>query len=223
MIFRPNAFLGIFILLVLVDLVTGSMHFQELRQLTKPLLLISLILFFGIKGRKLSKKVYRFTLLALCFSLLGDILLLYDHLSAFYFMLGLMAFLFAHISYALVFSTQGKKLFKTELRLVSVILLSYGTTLYIILHDNLGALKIPVIIYILGILTLAITAYSRKDKVNSLSFKLVFIGTMFFIMSDTILAINKFLFVIPLSHLLVMGTYATAQYLIVKGLLASDD
>ncbi|WP_222942394.1 lysoplasmalogenase [Arenibacter arenosicollis] len=223
MILKPNTFLGIFILLVLLDLVTGSMHFQEMRQFTKPLLLISLILFFGIKGSHLPKKIYSYTLLALCFSLLGDILLLYDHLATLYFILGLMAFLLAHISYALVFFTQGKKLFKKELRLVSGLLFAYGTTLYLILQENLGALKIPVIIYILGILTLSITAYSRKDQVNFPSFKLVFIGSLFFIASDSILAINKFLFVIPLSHLLVMGTYAAAQYLIVKGLLASND
>lgn len=220
---KAYLFLGIFILLVLLDLVTGSMHFQELRQFTKPLILTSLVLYFGITGKNLSKKVYCFTLLALCFSLLGDILLLYDHLSTIYFMLGLIAFLLVHISYALVFFEQGKKLIKKELGWVTLLLLAYGTTLFIILHDHLGPLKFPVIIYILGILTLALTAYGRKDQVNPSSFKLVFMGALFFIASDSILAINKFLTAIPWSHLLVMGTYATAQYLIVKGLLVSND
>ncbi|WP_157943815.1 MULTISPECIES: lysoplasmalogenase [Arenibacter] len=220
---KSNTFLGLFILLVLLDLVTGSMHFQELRQFTKPLILISLIFFFGIKGKGFSKKIYHYTLLALCFSLLGDIFLLYDHLSALYFILGLIAFLLAHIAYAFAFYTQCKELIIKELLIVSGLLLVYGTTLYVILHENLGDLKIPVIIYILGILTLAITAYCRKYQVNSPSFKLVFIGALFFIVSDSILAINKFLFAIPLSSLLVMGTYATAQYLLVKGLLHRND
>ena len=220
---KAYLFLGIFILLVLLDLVTGSMHFQELRQFTKPLILTSLVLYFGITGKHLPKKVYCFILLALGFSLLGDILLLYDHLSTIYFMLGLIAFLLAHINYALVFVKQGKKLIKKELRWVTLLLLAYGTTLFIILHDHLGPLKFPVIIYILGILTLALTAYGRKDQVNPSSFKLVFMGALFFIASDSILAINKFLTAIPWSHLLVMGTYATAQYLIVKGLLVGND
>ncbi|MCM4172129.1 lysoplasmalogenase [Arenibacter sp. TNZ] len=220
---KAYLFLGIFILLVFLDLVMGSMHFQELRQFTKPLILIALILYFGTTGKNLSKKVYRFTLLALVFSLLGDILLLYDHLSSIYFMLGLIAFLLAHINYAIVFFTQGKNLFKRELPWVTGMLLAYGTTLFLVLHDHLGPLKFPVIIYILGILTLALTAYGRRDQVNTSSFKLVFIGALFFIASDSILAINKFLTVIPWSHLLVMGTYATAQYLIVKGILASND
>lgn len=220
---RQNAFIGVFILLVLLDLVTGYLHFYGLRQLTKPLILLSLILFFGIYGRQLAKKTYRYILLALFFSLLGDIFLLYDHLSPMYFMLGLIAFLLAHITYALVFLIQGKSILKKKMPLVAILLLVYGTTLFIILQDNLGTLKIPVIIYILGILAMAITAYSRKDQVGPTSFKLVFIGAVFFILSDSILAINKFLITVPGSHILVMGTYATAQYLIVRGLLANKD
>tara|TARA_R110002033_G_scaffold66604_2_gene117583 strand:+ start:136 stop:807 length:672 start_codon:yes stop_codon:yes gene_type:complete len=220
---RQNAFMGVFILLVLLDLVTGYLHFQGLRQLSKPLILLSLILFFGIYGRQLAKKTYRYILLALFFSLLGDIFLLYDHLSPMYFMLGLIAFLLAHITYALVFLIQGKSILKRKMPLVALLLLVYGTTLFIILQDNLGTLKIPVIIYILGILAMAITAYSRKDLVGPTSFKLVFIGAVLFILSDSILAINKFLITVPGSYILVMGTYATAQYLIVRGLLLSKD
>ncbi|MEQ8218796.1 MAG: lysoplasmalogenase [Arenibacter sp.] len=220
---RQNAFIGVFILLVLLDLITGYLLFQGLRQFTKPLILLSLLLFFGIYGKQLAAKTYRYSLLALFFSLLGDIFLLYDHLTPLYFMLGLIAFLLAHLTYSLVFFIQGKTIFKKAIRLVALLLLVYGITLFIILQDNLGNLKIPVIIYILGILAMAVTAFSRKDQVDPTSFKLVFIGAMFFVLSDSILAINKFLVAIPGSHILVMGTYATAQYLIVRGLLASKD
>jgi len=220
---RQNVFIGLFILLVLLDLLTGYLHFPGLRQLTKPLILLSLILFFGIYGKQLGKKTYRYSLLALFFSLLGDIFLLYDHLSPMYFMLGLIAFLLAHITYAVVFIFQGKSIMKKKMRLVALLLLVYGATLFLILQNNLGTLKIPVIIYILGILAMAITAYGRKDLVEHTSFKLVFIGAVFFILSDSILAINKFLLTIPGSHILVMGTYATAQYLIVRGLLANKE
>ena len=220
---RQNVFIGLFILLVLLDLLTGYLHFPGLRQLTKPLILLSLILFFGIYGKQLGKKTYRYSLLALFFYLLGDIFLLYDHLSPMYFMLGLIAFLLAHITYAVVFIIQGKSIMKKKMRLVALLLLVYGATLFLILQNNLGTLKIPVIIYILGILAMAITAYGRKDLVEHTSFKLVFIGAVFFILSDSILAINKFLLTIPGSHILVMGTYATAQYLIVRGLLANKE
>ncbi|MCK0189079.1 lysoplasmalogenase [Arenibacter sp. F20364] len=220
---RQNAFIGLYIFLVLLDLVMGFMSFEGLRQLTKPLILFSLILFFGMNGKNLPKKIYGYTLIALSFSLMGDILLLYDYLSTMYFMLGLIAFLIAHISYSVVFLMQGKPIVKKELIIVSGLFLAYGTSLFILLMDNLGTLKIPVIIYILGILAMAITAYSRKDHVGPTSFKLVFIGAMFFILSDSILAVNKFLIEVPGAHVLVMGTYASAQYLIVSGLLEGNE
>ena len=46
---------------------------------------------------------------------------------------------------------------------------------------------------------------------------------LFFVISDGILAIDKFLTTIPLSHILIMGTYATAQYLITKGILIQEN
>jgi uncharacterized membrane protein YhhN len=92
----------------------------------------------------------------------------------------------------------------------------------LILNENLGALKIPVIVYILGILTMAIAAFGRKDRVDPTSFNLVFLGALFFVLSDSILAINKFLVAVPGAHILVMGTYAAAQFFIVKGLLGSN-
>ena len=137
-------------------------------------------------------------------------------------MLGLIAFLLAHISYSVVFLIQGKIILKKEMRTVAVSLLAYGIALFMMLQDNLGTLKVPVIIYILAIMIMAITAYGRKDLVDYTSFKLVFMGALFFILSDSILAVNKFLVAIPGSHFLVMGTYATAQYLIVRGLLTGD-
>ncbi|KAG1658291.1 p-aminobenzoyl-glutamate hydrolase subunit B [Nymphon striatum] len=82
-----------------------------------------------------------------------------------------------------------------------------------------GALKVPVILYILGILAMVVTAYIRKENVTQSSFNLVFIGALFFVVSDSILAIDKFSVGIPFAHILIMGTYATAQYLIMKGVL----
>lgn len=219
---RSDAFIGVFFLFVILDLVTGYLDLQGLRQFTKPLILLSLILFFGIYGKRLPRKVYGYTLIALFFSLMGDVLLLYDHISTLYFMLGLIAFLIAHISYAVVFLIQGKSVLKKKWYLISGLFLVYGITLFMVLKENLGQLKFPVSIYILGILAMAITAYGRKDRVDPTSFNLVFMGALFFILSDSILAINKFLMIVPGSHILVMGTYAAAQFFIVKGLLGSN-
>ena len=59
----------------------------------------------------------------------------------------------------------------------------------------------------------------RKGIVNSSSYNLVFIGAIFFMISDSILALNKFYQPIPFSNISIMLTYALAQYLIVLGIL----
>ena len=91
-----------------------------------------------------------------------------------------------------------------------------------LLKAQLGTLLIPVILYIFMILMMALSAYGRKGRVNLQSYTWVFIGALFFIASDSFLAIDKFLFTVPYAHFLVMGTYATAQYLIMKGILVQE-
>lgn len=220
---RSTIFLIGYISIVLLDLVFGASGADRLRVFSKPLILISLILYFVYNGGQLPKKIFIYTLLALCFSLLGDIMLLFDHRSPSFFMLGLIAFLLAHIAYTLVFLKQGNKAPIKRSWWVLVSLVGYGLILYIVLMDHLAALKIPVVIYITAILAMALTAHNRKGKVDGPSFISILIGALFFIVSDSVLAINKFLFAVPGAHLLIMGTYAAAQYMIVQGLLKSRE
>ena len=87
------------------------------------------------------------------------------------------------------------------------------------LWDKLGVMKIPVIIYALVISTMLLVAIKGYFTWNSKSGKLLLIGAVFFVLSDSILAINKFYVPIYLSSFWIMSTYITAQFLIVKGVL----
>jgi len=220
--FKPIYFLPLFIVLVLLDLVTGSLQNESLRHFTKPLILFSLFIYFAINGRFLDRSTYILMLFALFFSWLGDSFLMYETISSNYFMLGLVSFLTAHILYCIVFLKRWNKSTSSTYWLVLITLMLYGSVLFMQLKDGLGELLIPVIIYVSAILLMAITAFRRNKIVPSKSFTLVFIGALFFIASDSILAVNKFLYAVPYSHILVMGTYATAQYLITKGILIQD-
>jgi uncharacterized membrane protein YhhN len=64
---------------------------------------------------------------------------------------------------------------------------------------------------------MGIKAIERQTTHKSYSF--VLIGAILFIISDSLIAINKFAYSIPLSGLWVMATYIAAQYLIVEGVL----
>jgi len=62
-------------------------------------------------------------------------------------------------------------------------------------------------------------ALNRSGRVADISFKLVFVGSLLFLLSDSMIAFNKFHSDIPLAGFLIMITYIAAQYLIMRGLI----
>ena len=216
---KPSYFLPIYVLLVLLDVLVGGIGLDDYRYYTKPLILFSLFVYFAINGKRLGTYTYVFILLALLFSWLGDVFLMYDTIASHYFMVGLVSFLTAHVLYSIAFFKHRNTKLPGKFWVVTLLLLLYGTILFFQLKPGLGDLLPAVVIYILVILIMALTAYGRKGRVNKQSFGLVFIGALFFIASDSFLAIDKFLSEVPYTHFLVMGTYATAQFLITEGIL----
>lgn len=208
----------LFFIIVLIELLTGSTEsLHNVHYIAKPAIVISLIFLFLKTSESLTKAIKKITVLALVFSVLGDVLLLFVDISPHFFTLGLVAFLTAHIMYILLFLKHRNKQ-KSPFGFIALLLI-YAASLFYFLNGNLGDLFIPVIIYIVVILSMATTAYLRKDKVNILSYGLVFFGALFFLISDSILALNKFYEPIPYSNISIMVTYALAQYLIVIGIL----
>lgn len=208
----------IFFIIVLIELLTGSTEtLKKVHYIAKPAIIISLIFLFINTSKSLSKPIKHLTLLALIFSLLGDVLLLFVDKSEHFFILGLVAFLTAHIMYVLLFLKHRNK--ENSPFGFIVLLLIYAASLFYFLKNGLGEMLIPVVVYILVILTMVTTAYLRKNNVNIFSYGLVFFGALFFMISDSILAINKFYQPTPWSNVSIMVTYAIAQYLIVIGIL----
>ncbi len=99
------------------------------------------------------------------------------------------------------------------------LLLIYAIGLFYLLKEGLNDMLILVIIYILVILCMVTTAFWRRENINHLSFILVFLRAIFLILSDGILAINKFYKPLPFSNISILITYALAQYFMVIGIL----
>ena len=78
---------------------------------------------------------------------------------------------------------------------------------------------LPVFFYMLVILTMATSAYLRRDNVGKVSYNFVLIGAILFLISDSLLAVNKFYTPLAYSNISIMFTYAFAQLFIVFGLL----
>ncbi|WP_299887706.1 lysoplasmalogenase [uncultured Lacinutrix sp.] len=222
---KPNnnyLFFIIFFFLVAIETTVANLDgLTWLHYIFKPLIVISLIIYFTKHNKHLSIYTQKFTFFALTFSLIGDILLLFVNRSQLFFIGGLIAFLIAHILYSLVFFNKRNK--NTKWYGFVAIILIYTILLFSYLKTGIGHLLIPVIIYMLVILTMVTSAFLRKGMVNTNSFNLVFIGALIFIASDSLLALNKFYAPLSIANFGIMFTYALAQLLIVLGLLKQQD
>jgi len=159
-------------------------------------------------------------LAALVFSWCGDVLLQLTRFNEFFFLAGLGSFLLAQVMYLIAFfSTPGKNIITGSGSWILLIVAAYGAVLIYYLWDGLGDMKIPVLIYAMVILTMLSAAIDRKGKVNRISFLLVLYGAILFVMSDSMIAINKFRYPFDLANIAIMLTYITAQYLIITGCL----
>lgn len=174
------------------------------------------------------KKSIVFLLLGLFFSWLGDIFLMLktqqegEQIKQF-FIYGLAAFLIAHVNYIIGFIKQANE--STEIGHVTAkpflvlpfIVFVIGLLSY--LGNSIQAVKIPVYLYSVVISCMAIAALNRKTFANTTSFYLIFIGSLFFIFSDSCIAISNFKQPFLGSRVIIMSTYIIAQYLITKGYL----
>ena len=214
---KTASFLYVFATLVIIETLIANINgFNNLHFLSKPLIVSALILFFFFTTPRQETLAKRLTVFALVFSLLGDVLLLFVFKSELFFMGGLLAFLIAHILYCLVFLKQRNSTLKPYG--ITILLIIYAIGLFILINPGLGDLVIPVLAYISIILLMVVTSYLRKGNAPNNSFKLVFLGALFFMISDSILAVNKFYMPVPYSNFSIMLTYALAQLLIVLGL-----
>lgn len=211
-------FTGIYAVIVLIVLVCVT--FQDLASLhyiSKPLIVVSLLIFFFSQSQGFHKKLRTLMILALVFSLIGDIALLFDDGNSNYFIIGLVSFLLAHVMYIAVFLRERDSR-KSPVGFV-VSLFIYAALLFYMLKDGLGDLLLPVIIYMIVILSMSTSAFMRNKYTDITNYNWVFIGAMLFMISDSILALDKFYQTFKLSSISIMLTYALAQYCIVIGIL----
>jgi uncharacterized membrane protein YhhN len=154
----------------------------------------------------------------LFFSWAGDIILEFSARNGDLFIAGLVCFLIAHIMYLTVFySTRGRNIILRKHIYFLIPVIVYGIGLVYYLFNDLADMRVPVILYAIVILTMLTGAICRLEKVNRASYFLVLTGAIFFVISDSAIAINKFTYHFEYSGQVVMSTYIIAQFFIVIG------
>ncbi len=216
-------FLYLFILVSVGVLLAEVGHADLVYLICKPAIMIMLGLHYWILQREQNQSLSTSVVLAIIFSCAGDTLLMLQDKDGKFFMFGLGAFLVAHIFYILAYrqhqstDTSNELQGLQKIRYAFPIILS-GTGLVVILYTRLGEMKIPVFIYALVLTAMVLAALFRFGKTTASSFALVFGGAILFMISDSLIAINKFLEPLPMIGIWIMTTYIAAQYLIVTGL-----
>lgn len=190
---------------------------------TKPLIMLFLLYWLHIHiGLRHANS--RLIGLGFIFSLLGDVLLMFRRDDLFIFGLG--AFLVAHIFYILTFLREtgpGTRygIPQALLRFIPF-LVFYAVFMWIaiprILQQDAG-LALPVMVYAFVICLMGWAAALRRKAVSPASFVLVLTGAILFILSDSCIAVNKFLYPFHTASVLIMGLYGTGQYAIAHGFL----
>lgn len=208
----------IYAICIAADLVFIALDLAPVRWITKSLLMPLLIGWVWQAGTHLPKLPKRLLIAALTFSWLGDILLQTGH----QFLPGLVSFLLAHLVYIFFFlkSGSGKGQLQNE-PLTGLPVIIFIALFLWLLYPFLSSMRIPVTVYALVIGSMLLMALNQRGRVGNKAAILFFNGALQFVLSDSLLAVNLFAFHHTILSLCVMATYASAQYLLVKGAFAS--
>lgn len=209
---KSKHFLWLYGLLFFFELILCSTEpTSPIRYFSKLSLTLLLALYVTFKYLK-NKKSNIYLLSGLAFSFVGDLLLIQNEN---YFIAGLLAFFCAHIMYIIRFFNARFIDFKRVLT-ASVFLLAYTFPLLCLIIPEVGELLPYIILYVAVLMVLVKTMYLRFDFVNKNSYIFGLLGSVIYVLSDSILAIDKFLIEVPFGQVMIMFTYGIAQYLIVK-------
>lgn len=168
---------------------------------------IALLLLLALTRTR--SKVRILLCLGLVFSATGDVLLALDGL----FVQGLGAFLLAQVIYTVLFVIQGQWQIRRLPWAALIVIYAWFCTLYVV--PQAGDMKVPVVAYMIAISLMAVAAGFRNDP----QFLWVAAGALVFMVSDTLIAVSRFVTPFDYSGIAVMATYYVAQLLICVGIV----
>lgn len=224
---RSQLLIILYLLLSVIEIVGDISGNLSIVFATKPLLMPTLLVWFLIEteGSSKFKKIIAGSIIAAFF---GDTFLMLLPFNELFFLFGLGSFLIGQVLYGWGFilnikhsKLTGSKSFNLS---ISILFAIFYISLMSFLYPSLmkveeGAFLIPVLVYGLAICFMGLTSAFRNQKVGKQSFLFVFSGALIFVVSDTCIALDKFYFPggFPYAQAVIMVTYCTAQYLLVKG------
>ena len=200
---------------------TAGLGLLDWHHIFKPAVMVFALIFiatsasFELGSSQKSWKNPKILLLAaIVFSLSGDVCLMQGGL----FIPGLVSFLLAHLCYIALFKREVPW-FTNRSALLLIAVIGAAMYAYLWTHGLPAELRLPVLAYVSVIVLMAAQAWGRYQVQHDRPALLVALGASFFMLSDSILAINRFAQPLPWADIGVLSTYYAAQALIVQGCL----
>lgn len=178
--------------------------FYLFKPLTTVLILVAALLTPAFR----SSPCAPLTAVGLGFSLAGDIFLM---LSDKRFIWGLASFLAAHLCYIVAFTSRTG--FREPLW-ISLPFLAATILVVSLVASRAGHMRWPAIVYSVVIMAMAWRACAAWVVLGNSPTLLALMGAALFVVSDTLLGVNRFIRQFRLSQVVVLGTYYAAQALI---------
>lgn len=207
--------LWIYFIVTAINLIGVGLRRPVIIAFSKPLMMSTLIVYYlVVSGQR--NKIY---LVALIFSLLGDIFLLDKNG---YFLFGLGSFLVTQALFIVLVKQRTKTISRTALLLSVVPFVIYLVLLMRVLAPSLEALFYPVLVYGSVISIFGICALHHYLIRRDAASRILLTGALLFIVSDSMIAINEFYSPYMIYPVAIMLTYALAQYLICQYILMEE-
>ena len=195
-----------YLLVSAIHLVALAIDATQVSTFTKPLLMPLLLAAFLFSLSRIRSELALLGSLGILFSWAGDVTLASP--GDLGFLVGLGFFLLAHVASIVLFL---RKLRMRRLRPVALVYLAWWVALVVVLAPHLGSLLVPVAVY--GLVLGAMGAIGLSCN------RWIAIGGALFVVSDTLLGLNRFLpgFELGQVDTAIMLTYLAAQGLIAFG------
>ncbi|MHA1728798.1 MAG: lysoplasmalogenase [Promethearchaeota archaeon] len=215
----------IFFVVAAVHITGETLENLTVRYITKPLLMPLLALYYLIGNPSLNWWIF----LGIIGGFGGDFFLMIvesnPEKSENYFTIGLVSFLLGHLFYIIGFILLANGFGNFQMWAI-ILMIPY--IIYVIIaalkllpavNKNDPDMKLPVTVYLVIIGIMGVSTVFPLGQSTNVSVIISMIGSIFFLISDTILAFNKFKKGIPHERIYVMSTYILAQFFIVQGVL----
>jgi len=214
---KKSFWLIFFLLVFLADLICIQLQNEDLQYVFKTLIIPALTGYFLQQTGNVAIGLKKWIVLALFFSWAGDIVLMFQEKNELFFLLGLSSFLLAHVFYIVFFhNVRTNENVKDNIWLLLPVVVYYAF-LISWLSPYLGDKKLPVRIYGIVISFMLMMALHMLFIKNKSAGRFMLLGALLFVISDSLLAINKFYQSFEMAGVLIILTYGLAQWFIVEG------